>query len=264
MIRPAILAAVYPLLYTGQDPSQFVNAPPPGVRFRMNLAMATSAPWIDSNIWRYRRQTGRQFFSDVRQKSVLLAMAEAFSQGAQVHLQTTPAQKRDYEAMLAFLKTVPEGPKTKWADIAVTDDGSAPAGEVLNLLSRRNLLFRIAAKPEPGAIALTSAIRNPYEFVQQIREKIGDEKRLLRLYGSELTIAELASEGGRVRLHLVHYGTRPLESARVRIKGDYQADHAQAYIFGAARPRLSGFVHEGGYTEFTVALVPVYAVIDLR
>lgn len=257
MIWAALLAVIYPI--PGDAPAGSTKVPAPGVRYRMNMAMATSAPWVDSNIWRYRRDPKAAYSCDVREKSVQLAMAEAFAESVKVTLQTVPAQNADYDAMLAFLKRIPEGPTTPWADVAITEDGSSQAGEVLNLLSRRNLMFQLK-----GNIPVTSKITNPYEHVQEIREKLGDDNRLLRLFGSELTLAGLAREGNRIRLHLVNYGSRPVETLRIRIKGRHTEQNTKAYVFKNDAPRLSEFVYEGSYTELTLDKMPLYAVFDFR
>lgn len=222
--------------------------------------MATSAPWVDSNLWRYRREPKASYFCDVREKSVQLAMAEAFAAGVKVTLHTAPAQNADYEAMLAFLKRIPEGPATPLVDFSLHDDGSPQAGEVLNLLSRRNLLF-----DGKGKIPVTAALAgNPYEYMQELREKLGDEKRRLRLFGSELTLAALARDGGRMRLQLVNYGTRPVETLRIRVQGKFAEKDIKAYIFRHESPRFFEFVRDGDYTEFTLDLLPLYGALDFN
>ena len=67
-------------------------------------------------------------------------------------------------------------------------------GEVLNLLTRRNLLYKVVAAPD-RALDLTvqlgharlsrwQSAANPYEFAARVRAKLGDDKRLVRLYGA--------------------------------------------------------------------------------
>lgn len=263
MIWAVLLAAVYPTLYPGSGTTGLVKVPAPGIRYRMNMATATRSPWVDSNVSVYRRDPKANYFCDVRTKSVQLAAAEAFSQGVAVSLETTPDQKQDYDAILDFLKTIPEGPVKPWADVRIaSDDGSAQAAEALNLLARRNIFYTRDAF-HGLAIHLDSKIANPYEFMQDVRERIGDEKRILRIFGSELTIATLTRRGKHVRLQLVNYGSRPVETLRIRIEGHYTEKNIRARVFKAAEPRLSGFVHEGGYTEFTLEELPLYAVLDL-
>ncbi|MCC6366894.1 MAG: hypothetical protein IT165_25515 [Bryobacterales bacterium] len=260
-----LLAAVYPTLFSGSEPAGLVKVPAPGVRYRMNMAMATSAPWVDSNIWRYRRDPKGKYFCDVRGKSVQLAAVEAYSQGVDLSLQTTPEQKEDYDAVLEFLKTVPEGPDKPWADARIaSDDGSPQAGEALNLLARRNIFYTTQAGSHGPALRLDSKITNAYEYMQDVREKIGDDKRILRIFGSELTIATPTRDGKHIRLQLVNYSNRPVETLRIRIQGHYTEKNIHARVFKVAEPHLSEFVHEGNYTEFTLEELPLYAVLDFN
>ena len=261
MIWPALLAVVYPLLFQGPDTSAFTKVPAPGVRYRMNMATATSAPWVDSNIWRYRRDPKASYLCDVRQKSAPLAMAEGFMEGVKLSLQSSPEQKADYDAMLEFLKQIPEGAKTPWVNLTISDDGSPQAGEVLNLLSRRNIFYQVGSKAD---FALSSKISNPYEHMQEIREKLGDDKRVLRLFGSELTLAELARDGKRIRLHLLNYGNRKVEDLRIRIQGRFRESDIKLYVFNSPQPKLKDFVEDRGATEFTLDLLPLYAVLDFE
>lgn len=261
MILPLLFAVVYPAIFTGTDTAKYTKVPPPGVQFRRNMAMATSAPWVDSNLWKYRREQKMQYLCDVRQKSVVLAAVEAFMENVNVSLQTAPEQRKDYDEILAFLKQIPEGPTRPWANYAVSDDGSAQAGEVMNLLARRNMLYEV----KPGSpIALTAKMTNPYDAMQDIREKFGDEKRNLRLFGSELTLAELSRDGKKVRLQLINYGTRPVEYLRVRLLGKVQQSSLKAYIFRSPNPVFKDWTFEGGATEFTLESLPVFGVLDLN
>jgi hypothetical protein len=252
-----------PSLWEGADTSRFTTVPAPGVQMRRNMAMATSSPWIDSNVWQYRRAPGKAYFCDVSAKSVELAMAEAHSQEVELALKIAPAQRKAFDKMTAFLKALPEGPTARWANIAISDDGSGAAAEALNLLSRRNLLY----KPGPDAKAdltlrLSKDIRNPYDFMREARQKLGDGKRILRLFGSEITLAEVRRDSSRVRIFLINYGTRAVESLRVRIQGHYSAIEARVYQVPEAR--LTDAVRDGAFTEFSLSRLPRYAVVDLK
>jgi hypothetical protein len=258
LIWPLLLAAVYPVLHTAKDATGLTRVPPPGVRTRMNMAMATSAPWIDSNIWKYRRNPKASYISDLKSKPLNIAMAEAFSTGVTLALETTPEQDNEYQQVLAFLKQIPEGPNTPWVNFLLQDDQSPQTAEVMNLMARRNLLFRVDPQGERAPKG-----KSPYDFMQDLREKVGDEKRVLRLFGSELTVAQLTRDGNRVRLHLLNYGTRPVEDLRIRLKGKYSQSKIKVYSYKAAAPKLKEFVFEDGSTEFTLESLPSYAVIDL-
>lgn len=259
-----LLAAAIATLFEGGDASALRKVPPPGVRYRMNMAMATSAPWIDSNIWRYRRGPAQRYLCEVTDKNLPLAMAEAFATGVSLALAVAPEIKPAYERIAAFFQSIPPGPTKPWTNFTVSDDGSPQAGEAMNLMARRNLLYAVG-KPGRGVVALSrEAVRNPHEFVLDTRDRMGDETRLLRLFGSELTIAALAREGNQVRLHLVNYGSRPVESLRIRIQGRYAASNLRAYVYNDAQPRTSDWIEDGGYTEFSLERLPLYAILDLE
>lgn len=259
-----ILALLFalPVIFDGGDTSRYQTVPAPRVQYRMNMAAATRSPWVDSNIWIYRRAPEKKYLCDVRKASVVLAMAEAYSQNVDVALQITPEQKKDFDRMTEFLKSLPEGPRTPWVNFTVTDDGSEEAGEALKLLSRRNLLY---AKQAPGGVKLqlNKEILDPYQFAVDVRDRLGDENRLLRLYGSELVIATVAREGPRVRIYLVHYGERSVEGMRIRIKGRYPAARIKPYLFGIEPSAATEVTHDGGFTEFTLAKAGTFSVIDL-
>lgn len=257
------LALLAITLFEGGDVAGYKRVPPPGVRYRMNMAMATSAPWIDSNLWRYRRNPSYKYLSAVKGKSVMLAMAEAGAMRANLALEIAPEQKAGYDRITAWLAKVPAGPVAPWANFNVSDDGSAMAGEVQLLMARRNLLYKIAP-PKQAQFKLSSAIKNPYEFVLDTRDQFGDDKRVLRLFGSELTMAELTREGSRIRLHLINYGSRPVEALRLRIAGRFTACHVKALVFDDDAPELREFTFENGFTEFTLGKLPVYAVLDFE
>lgn len=261
MIWPFLLAAIYPSLYNGEDVAKFTSVAAPGVRYRMNMAMATSAPWVDSNLWKYRRKPDAAYLTDARQKSVALAVAEGFLRQVKLTVRVADTQKAEYEEILAFLKSVPEGPKTPWVNLAIEDDGSAVAGEALNLMARRNLLYASNVKA-PVNMALSSKSK-PYDAMQEARERVGDDNRILRIYGSELTLAELTREGNRIRLQLLNYGSRPVESLRIRLKGKFTPAQVKARIFKVAEPDFVDWAWDGEYTEFTLSQLPLYGVLDI-
>ena len=74
-------------------------------------------------------------------------------------------------------------------------------------------------------------------------------------------MARLTGDAGRIRLHLINYAGRDIEGLRVRVRGAYGS--GDAYIQGAGRAPLQDHVVADGATEFTLARVGVYAVIDL-
>ena len=135
----------------------------------------------------------------------------------------------------------------------------------MNLLARHNLLFRIVQAADPRLDLNVRIGSSEYPKTEaadanrmshKIRSQLTDEKRLLRIYGSEVVIGRLVGDGGRVRLHLIDYAKRPVDGLRVRVLGSFTR-HEEA---GA---KVQDFTTEGGATEFTVPLLQRYAVIDL-
>ena len=116
-------------------------------------------------------------------------------------------------------------------NIGVVDDGSPAMGEVLNLLTRQNLLYKVVKEPGPGFdvnVQLgtpdfpAEAAANPYEFAARVRAKLGDDKRFVRLYGTSTVIARLTGDPKHARLYLLSFGSRRQENAgsqaiRVRV-----------------------------------------------
>lgn len=260
MTWPALLAAALPILFTGTDTAGYQKAIGPGVRYRMNMASATSSPWVDSNLWRYQRKPQESYLCDTKGKNVVVAMAEGFATGVKLAVQIAPEQNADYDKMLEFLKQIPDGPSTPWVNFTVSEDGSFQAGEVMNMLSRRSISYRVASK---GDYALTSKMTNAYEAMQDIREKLGDDRRVLRLFGSELTLAVAARNGNRVRVHMVNYGQRPVEHLRIRVQGVFREANIKAYLYGGIASKFTDFESGKDYTEFTLESLGPYGVLDL-
>jgi uncharacterized protein YigA (DUF484 family) len=166
--------------------------------------------------------------------------------------------------MLTFLRSLAVLDLPAMANIGVVDDGSATAGELMNLLSRRNLLYRVVKSADPGLRVNVSKIESgdPVKQAYAIRQQVGDEKRLLRLYGSEVVLGRLTGDGARVRVHLINYSQRPVTGLRIRILGNYP--QASAHVFGVPDPKLVDLTADADATEFTVAHLNEYAVIDLN
>ena len=247
--------------------------PTPGVTARPGVASPTRSPWIVANGWRVARHPGRKFVYEVPAGKAALAAAEAFAYDADAVLKIDPADAPSLAAMLTFLGTLPAvNSPVAVADLAVVDDGSAVTGEVMNLLSRRNLLFHVV--PSPSArfrinIDFQSPryskqeAADPSAFALKIRRELTDEERTLRVYGSEVVIGRLTRDAaGRMRLHLINYGGREIEGLRIRVRGAYQ--NGAALVAGAGRLPLLDYVVAGGATEFSVPRLLTYAVIDLE
>jgi hypothetical protein len=152
----------------------------------------------------------------------------------------------------------------------VVDDGSPLTGEVMNLLARRNLLFRPVAKGsngfplvvELGTPAFPKAeAANPDGVALKVRAQLGDERRSLRLYGSEVVLARLTGDAGRRRLQLLNYSGRSIQGLRVRLRGLWAAAEAQVLQHG--RLAVESPLVQDDATEFTLPMLGPYAVVDL-
>ena len=247
-----------------------VALPAPGITARPGVASPTRAPWIVASGWRFTRQPAEKYRYDLPAGKAALAMAEAFAYGADAILKIDPADEPRLGAMVTFLDGLPPSDLPPIADFAVVDDGSAVTGEIMNLLARRNLLYEVVKAPAAryrinvavGSREYPAAdAADPSAFALEIRRQLGDEQRTLRLYGSEVVIARLTGDATRIRLHLINYGGREIEGLRVRIRGTYAS--GESYVEGSGRVPLRDHGVADGATEFSLARIGTYAVIDL-
>ena len=263
-----LVAAALPALLGNQPaPPGCVAVAAPKVNFRPNVARATSSPWVDSNAWRFARAPQSRYCIDAPGKSTALAAAEAFAYDVQALLKTGPDGIAPFDQMLAFLRDLPPAAFPALANIGFVDDGTPQSGELMNLLSRRNLLYKVVtkvdAKPDTRlAVHVThTEPGDPNKQAYEIRRQLGDDQRLLRLYGTEVVIGRLTGENGRARLHLVNYSQRPVTGMRVRVLGKYAK--ATPHIFGLPDAKLTDVTTDPDATEFTIVDMNEYAVIDL-
>jgi hypothetical protein len=245
--------------------------PVPGIRARADRASATRSPWVNTNGWRLLREPAGEYTYEVPAGKAALAAAEAYVYGAKdVVLRIDPTDVESLGRMVSFLSQRPPSDLPGVADLAVVDDGSAALGEVMNLLVRRNLLFRIVKEPDPKLPvnvklgtpeypALEAA--DPSAVALKIRRQLTDEKRTFRVFGSEVVIGRLTSDGARTRLHLLNYGGRDLEGVRIRLRGSYP--EGAAFVAGSGRLALEERALVDGGTEFTVPRLGVYGAVDL-
>ncbi len=248
-----------------------VALPSPGITPRPGVASPTRSPWIVANGWQFARRPGTKYVYDVAAGKAALAAAEVFAYGGDVVFRIGPADLATLGGMLKFLEGLPPADFPAVSDFAIVDDGSAMVGEVMNLLARRNLLFQGVQAPSPQ---LPFTIRigtpeyprqdaaDPSAFAQKIRRQLTDERRALRVYGSEVVICRLTADAGRARLHLINYGGREIEGLRIRVRGTYTDGEVQ--VAGTGRLALEDRVVAGEATEFTVPRITTYAVVDLR
>ena len=255
------------------DLKNTVKLPAPGITYHMNQASASRVPWVDSNGWRFMRQPHARFSYDVKGDTAALAAAEAFSYSASAMVQTDNSGLAPLAAMLKFLRAVGARTEPEIADIGFIDDGSATDAEVMNLLVRDNLLFRIVRSPDPH-LKLTVQIgskeypaneaKNPDLMEHKIRANLGDDRRLIRLYGTSIVVARVTGKPGKLRLHLLNYGAGDgarIGAFRVRVLGRYSK--AQLHSFGNPNDRVVDYSPAADATEFTVPDLKVYAVVDL-
>jgi hypothetical protein len=245
--------------------------PSPGLAPRAGLASPTRSPWINANGWRFTRHPGTKYVYDAPAGKAALAAAEAFAYGADAVLKIDPADVGTVGAMLTFLEALPAVDLPTVSDLAIVDDGSAVTGEVMNLLARRNLLFQVVTAPSP-LFPLNILIgtpeypreeaADPNGFALRIRRQLTDERRTLRIYGSEVVIGRLTADAGRARLHLINYGGREIEGLRIRLRGSY--GDAEIHVAGAGRLAPQDQVVVDGATEFSIPRIVTYAVIDLK
>ena len=245
--------------------------PSPGTAPRAGLASPTRSPWVVANGWRFTRHPGAKYVYDIPAGKAALAAAETVAYGADVVLKIDPADVGRLGEMLTFLEALPAADLPIVSDVAIVDDGSAITGEVMNLLARRNLLFRVLQPQSPrpdGTIRIGTPeysreeAADPSAFALKIRRQLTDERRTLRVYGSEVVVGRLTGDAGRARLHLINYGGREIEGLRIRLRGMY--GDGEAYVAGAGRLPLQDQVVAAGVTEFSVPRIVTYAVIDLR
>lgn len=245
--------------------------PPPGIVPQSRRVSATASPWIATNAWRFLREPRGRWRYELPAGRAALGAAEAFAYGADALLEVDPADLGELGRMLAFLAALPPVELAPLADFGVVDDGTPLVAEVINLLLRRNLVFASLRAPD-ARYALNVQLgspeyplkdaADPSAFAQKIRLKLGDERRSLRLYGSEGVVARLTGDGGRRALHLVNYGGRDLEGLRVRVRGAFA--EGSGHVSGTGRVALEERVVLDGFTEFSLPRIGLYTVVELR
>ncbi|MBA3711260.1 MAG: hypothetical protein H0W76_02290 [Pyrinomonadaceae bacterium] len=246
----------------------------PGIAARADVASPTRSPWVNANGWRILRDSSRdgidKYHYDLPAGKALLAAAEAFAYGADVILKIDPSDLEEFGRMLSFLRQLPKDDLPTLADLAVVDDGSTLAGEVMNLLARRNLLFRVSPTPlsqfrfniKLGTEEYPKKeAKDPSLFALKIRRLLTDEQRRLRIYGSEVVICRLTGDDSRVRMHLLNYGGREIAGLRIRLRGAYAK--GEVFVDGSGRMQLTDYALTDGATEFSLPKMETYAVIDL-
>lgn len=240
-----------------------------GLAPRTEVASPTQRPWVFANGWRFLRRPEGRFWYEPPGGRAPLALAEAFAYGVDAVVAVAPEDLADAGRALEFLAGVPSLELPAVADATVVDDGSPEIPEVLNLLSRRNILYHVAAKaPRAGGGLVVRLGKKPFKrddaadpdaFALKVRRAIGDEKRSIRVYGTEVVLARVEGDATRRRVHLLNYSGRPLEGARVRLRGRWSLP--QVHAFGEAAV-AEDYALGADATEVSVSVVVSYAVLD--
>jgi hypothetical protein len=269
--RATLASAGITRLCAEADLAEREALPAPGTAPRAGLASPTRSPWIVASGWRFIRRPQTKYVYDVPAGKAALAAAEAFAYGADAALKIDPADARAVGEMLKFLEALPSVDLPTVSDLGIVDDGSPVAGEVMNLLARRNLLFEVVQAPSARfriniRIGTPEYPReeasDPSAFALKIRRQLTDDQRALRVYGSEVVMCRLTADARRARLHLINYGGREIEGLRIRLRGAYGS--GQAHVAGTGPLALQDQVVVQGATEFSLPRLTTYAVIDLE
>jgi hypothetical protein len=256
------------------DAIAFPDVPAPSLQPMPNdgYAQVTMAPWVQSNGWRFMRGQQRASYKTIPRGVAPLAAAEAFAFNVDAILNPDPADAQELGNMLRFLKAHAQPPLPPLANIGVIDDGSPAMGEALNMLIRRNLLYRIVKQPD-RTLDLTvqigsrdfpaQSLANPSDFAARVREKLTDDKRLVRVFGANTIVARLSGDGKKARLILVSYArNRAHQDIRVSLLGKYTP--ASFALYGApAGATLVDVVQAGKVTEFGISTFNTIAIVDL-
>lgn len=254
------------------DPPTLLKVKPPGVNYRYDVASASRAPWVDGNGWRFLRTPQGRFYYEAAGPQTALAAAEAFAWGANAMVKSDPEGLKPLASMLAFAAGLEAPAMHPVADFGLVDDGTSVTGEVMNLLVRNNLLFRLVRAPTAD-LKLTVQLgskkypldqaKNPGAMAQLVRADLTDDRRSLRIFGSAVVVGRLESAPGRLRVHLINYdgARRAVSGLRVRVLGRFP-NHRLAAA-GSPDAALLDFDAQPDATEFTVPELKTYAVIDL-
>jgi hypothetical protein len=260
------------ILVEAVDMASVVKLITPGVKMRLNTTSATRSPWVESNGWRLIREPRGRYYYEAPGALSALAAAEAFVYGGNALVHTDLEGLEPLGRMLAFLEQLEIADLPVRADIGYIDDGSPESGELMNLMVRKNLLFKLVPSPDPR-LALNvkfgsseypkEEAAEPSRLAQKVRTNLTDAKRTLRIFGAETFVARAVGDGKRTRVHLLNYlGARGSGfDLRLRIRGRFL--QPKATVFGVANANVREYMADSEATEFTLPELGMYAVIDL-
>jgi len=251
--------------------SALEEASAPGVDRQVQVASATRSPYLIANGWRFIRNRSAKYRYTLPAGKSALAAAESYAYGADAALQVQTADLESAGKMLAFLRGLPVADLPGVSDLAVVDDQHPLVGEVMNLLARRNLLFAAATAPDPrypiniriGSKEYSEEdASDPNAFALKIRRQLTDERRSVRIYGSETVLCRLTGDETRIRLHLLNYRGGKVDGLRIRLRGAFRKGQARGDQIGELP--LENFAVSNGATEFSIPAMNLYAVVDLE
>lgn len=141
----------------------------------------------------------------------------------------------------------------------------------MNLLARRNLLFAAVTAPDSRySINIRIGSKeyseedasDPNAFALKIRRQLTDDRRSVRLYGSETVLCRLTGDDARVRLHLLNYRGGKVDGLRIRLRGAFRKGRGRGDQIGEVP--LEHFTVSNDTTEFSIPAMNLYAVVDLQ
>lgn len=253
------------------DESKMIRLDSIGVDYQIDKAGATASPWINSNLWRMIRDPEASFVYTVPPKLLPLAVAEGYTGGARTYFRVRRRDLGDFAAPYRFLQQLHEAGLAARVNFTLLDDRSPEMEEIMNLLARRNLLFEtVRGSPKRDGMQVRIGSReyprktaeDPYLFAAMVRSRVGDDNRLVRVYGTETVLVRVYGEDRHLRVHLLQYGSTAPQSIRVRVLGHYP--RVSVSKFGASCSRVSEMVLDNSATEFTVPDIGPFAIVDLE
>ena len=259
---------------TAVDAGQMVNIQAPSVNFQMENASATREPWVESNGWRFLRQPNARFHYKAMGSSAAMAAAEAFSYGAAAVIETDETGLKPLADMIHFLESLPPADMAELCNFDYVDDGTPASAEVMNLLIRSNLLFKVVKAPAASGTGMSVALgsreypkadaSNPKLLAEKVRAAVTDEKRLFRIYGSYVVIGKLTGTNDHRRLFLLNYGGAKgnADGVRIRVLGEYSKYKVSE--FQSSGVKVSDYKVTQKATELTLANLSDLTIVDFK
>lgn len=281
----------------------------PRVEARSGSAGPTGDPWIDSNPWRVRSlraaHRGRPVWLAHRPKQpkpqeYLRAIADAAMGGGQWIVSVEEQLPEEvWRQILLYLRFYQDHADWKSfvprARLAVVQDPAARnraiSGENLNLLSRRQMPFRVIHRPDLSAASLAGIdtviatdldppsdaekslldgrlvfykqTADPFAFSLEVLNRMGRAGQGVRLFNASSIISYLSQDpsGRQVLLQLVNYADGPLERVTARLQGDFRT----ARLYSPEEPPADLPLEKAaGGVEITIPTVKITAAVLLE